>query len=65
MNTADKLTLALSLIGVSLWGLCLIAGLGAGNTRLAASLAGLAFSFILGASMVFWFSEDTRSPTGK
>jgi hypothetical protein len=58
MTPINQLVLALSLAGVFLWALCLIAGLGMGSTQLAPILAGAAFCFLLGASIVFWFAGD-------
>ena len=58
MKFSNQLALILSLIGVLLFGLCLVAGLGMGSTQLAPILAGAAFCFLLGASIVFWFAGD-------
>jgi hypothetical protein len=50
-------TLALSLIGVLLFGLCLVAGIGLHDDKLSL-LALVAMCFLMGAFVAFWFAGE-------
>jgi len=57
MTFTTQLTLVLSLAGVALWALCLVAGLGMGDAKSAFAFGASGGCFILGAFVVFWWSD--------
>ena len=58
MKFSNQLALILSLIGVLLFGLCLVAGLGLHDNKLSFSLAMTAVCFLMGAFVAFWYAGE-------
>jgi len=54
MNFSNQLALIFSLIGVLLFGLCLVAGLGLHDDKLSFSLALVAMCSLMAAFVSFW-----------
>jgi peptidoglycan/LPS O-acetylase OafA/YrhL len=58
MKFSNQLALILSLIGVLLFGLCLVAGLGLHDSTTSYALAMTAVCFLMGAFVAFWYAGE-------